>query len=743
MRRLRVFIVALIVSAVTVPTAMATTVLASFLLLPLPATPPPIKSGIESQISHVYDINGNELGVFREFEQSVPVARADMPSILKQAVVASEDRNFYHHQGVDLRGTLRALVADLRGQKLEQGGSTITQQYVKNSVKGVGSQKTVLRKLREAVLASELERSHEFSKDEILFRYLSSIFLGEGAYGVGAASETYFRHPAPKVTLSEAALLSGIIPAPSVYDPRVNPSGADARRITVLDEMLRQGVINQAQHDDAVNQHVWLTVRGKPPGPATLVYPPTQVQTKYPYFLDYVHRYLVARYGADVVDRGGLRIQTTLDQNLQAAAEKSVADSLKGTSDPLEMSLVSIEPPTGFVKALVGGRDFYSATYSGAQVNLALAACPAHPAASVKVEVPPTCWDDPNATVGGGGLGRQTGSSFKAFTLATAFSKGFPPTKVYSAPTAYTQPSCVGADCTIHNAEGEGGGSRTIQQATAQSVNTVYAQIARDVGVKNIAQMAKDLGVTTAWYAPRIHGSPGLQYTLGVVDVSPLDMASAYGVFAARGQRQAPTPVVKVVDAQGRTLEDNRNRQPKQPISEVIADNVTAVLRTVITSGTGTGADIGRPAAGKTGTGENFTNAWFVGYTPTLSTSVWMGYADSQSKSLRNIRGVSRVFGGTIPASTWKAFMSVALKDVPVTDFNQPAPIKVIADALDRTARNGFDPGPQRRPTDQNGGPYEQPVTPPAIGPPETTTTTTGPTVSSPTTTPSGGGIFP
>ena len=729
MRRLSRAVIALIVSAVTVPIATATTVLGAFLVLPLPATAPTLRPAIESQISHVYDINGQEIGTFRKFEQSIPVNRSDIPSTLKKAVVASEDRNFYSHRGVDLRGTLRALVADLRGQRVEQGGSTITQQYVKNSSRRDLRlpARTVSQKFRETILANQLERSKKYSKDEILFRYLSTIYLGNGAYGVGAASETYFRKPVSQLTLSESALLAGIIPAPSVYEPRGNPTAADSRRLHVLDLMLHQGAITQQQHDDAAAQTVFPVTRGKPPAKATLIYPPQVQQTKFPYFVDYVHKYLIAKYGEDVVDRGGLRIQTTLDPALQAAAEKSVADSLKGTSDPLEMALASVEPPTGFVKALVGGRDFYNGPYS--QVNLSLANCPdkSQLKANWKIEVTAACWDDPTVSVPGGGLGRQTGSSFKAYTLATALSQGVSPEKTYPAPSCIT----IAAYKACNN-EGEGGGSSTIRNGTVKSINTVFVQLIRDVGVKNVAEMAKKLGITTAWYSPQVHG---YSYTLGVIDVAPLDMAAAYGVFAARGARYAPTPIVKAVTADGKTLEDNRERKGDQVIDQVIADNETAVLRGVIEGGTGTGAKLDRPAAGKTGTGENFTNAWFVGYTPTLSTAVWMGYANNQSTPLRNIRGVPRVFGGTIPASTWKAFMSVALKDVPITDFSQPAPIRTIADALERNKRQGFDPGLQRELVNTDpGGPYEVEPTPPgAVAP--TTTTTEPPNTGGPPTT--------
>jgi penicillin-binding protein 1A len=731
MRWLSRVLIAFLISSVTVPVAVAGTVLAAFLVLPLPATAPTLEAGIDSQISHVYDINGDEIGIFRKFEQSIPVKRADIPAILKQAVVASEDRNFYSHHGVDIRGTLRALAADVRGKEIRQGGSTITQQFVKNAVKGVGRERTLTRKLHEAILASQLERSRRYSKDEILFRYLSSIYLGEGAYGVGAAAETYFRKPISKLSLSEAALLTGIIPAPSVYQPRGNPEGADARRAVVLGTMLKQGVITQPQYDEALAQHVWLAVRGKAPGPATLVYPPQQQQTKYPYFVDYVKRYLTAKYGPDTVDKGGLRIQTTLDPALQQAAEKSVADSLKGTSAPLDMALASVEPPTGFVKALVGGRDFYGG--SAGQVNLALSDCPVRSKLTKptdKVEVTAACWDDPTVTPGGGGAGRQTGSAFKPFTLATALSQGMSPTKVYPAPRCIT----IGKYAPCNN-ENEGGGSQTVRAATAHSINTVFVQMIRDVGVKETAEMAKKLGISTAWESPTYHG---LSYTLGVIDTSPLDMASAYGVFAARGQRFPSTPIVKVQDTTGKVLEDNRKRTGQQVLEQVVADNVTDILRGVINGGTGGGANINRPAAGKTGTGENFTNAWFVGYTPTLSTAVWMGYSDSQSKPLRNIRGVPRVFGGTLPASTWKSFMTVALKDVPATDFSQPAPIRSVADALERKARGGFDPGPRRGIAETgDGGPYE--VSPAAPTPEAPATTTT----SEPPTEPGGGGGGP
>jgi penicillin-binding protein 1A len=303
---------------------------------------------------------------------------------------------------------------------------------------------------------------------------------------------------------------------------------------------------------------------------------------------------------------------------------------------------------------------------------------------------------------------------------------------VYPAPGTFRIPNCretPGNRCTIGNAEGGGGGSSTIKAASVHSINTVYAQLVRDVGCKETGEMAKKLGITSAWYSPQFHTCSGT-YALGVIDVSPLDMASAYGVFANRGVRVAPTPVLVVRDAEGKVLEDNTAPKGERVIDEVVADNVTDTLRGVITGGTGTRADIGRPAAGKTGTGQNYTNAYFAGYTPTLSTAVWMGHRDNQSTPLRNIRGpygtVGQVFGGTIPADTWRRFMAAALKDVPVTDFSEPAPIKPLADAARRQERQGFDPGNRRNVQDTGtGGPYF--IAPPAPSVDAPTTTTTEP----------------
>ena len=667
-RSLRWIAGAFVAAAAAAPVVVVATIIIALFNLPVPDTLPVPRPPGGSQISRVYDVNGDEIGQFSEFEQNRPVKKADIPKHLKQAVIAAEDRNFYRHGGLDLRGTLRALIADVQGRSYRQGGSTITQQYVKLAY--TGGERTLSRKVREAILASQL--SGKVNKEELLFKYLSSIYLGEGAYGVGAAAETYFHKPVSKLTLSESALLAGLIPAPSRYEPRANQALAETKRTLVLDKMLQLGFISRAEHSDAVRQRVRMaTSVPLAAGTATMVHPAQQPFTKYPYFVDYVRRYLEKKYGRDAVYRGGLEVRTTIDPRLQGLAEAAVKTGLEGTRPPLEMALVSVEPQTGFVRSLVGGRDFSA---ENGQVNLALGKCHRpRPENKDHVDVEATCWNSKAVTVEGGGTGRQPGSSWKPFVLAAAFKKGILDTKVYRAPSQYRIPNCTGdKGCVIENFEGTSGGSASLREATARSYNTVYAQVILNVGVPEVAEMAKNLGITSAWVAnPQVHGP---SYALGAQEVSPLDMASAFGTFATGGTRLDPTPVLWAKAPNGKFVEDNRKRRPRRVVEKIIADNVTDVLRGVITGGTGTRADIGRPAAGKTGTSQEFGNAWFVGFTPQLSTAVWIG-DKTGNVPLRNVKGLERVTGGSIPAETWKAFMAEALKDVPPVDFDVPVPL--------------------------------------------------------------------
>jgi penicillin-binding protein 1A len=636
---------------------------------PLPTARPPTGSGVTT----LYDVNGAPIATFQQFATYIPVTSGDIPEVMKNAAVASEDRRFYSHKGVDTKGILRALWVDLNGGSVKQGGSTIDQQYVR-LVYG-SNQKTLARKLREAILAGRLDAL--FTKDQILTGYLNRAYFGGGAYGVAAAAQLYFHTSVQDLTLSESATLAGILPAPSEYDPRVDPTGAESRRVDVLTKMRSQGLITAAQETAAISQHLVVEQSNDPPtASATVVYPLPTGQTAYPWFVDYVRRYLIARYGVDKVLQGGLKVQTSLDPHLQALANASVANALKGTPNQIGMAMVVIDPQTGLVQAMVGGRD-----YAASQVNAALGHCATPPAIGAQL---PICID-------GGGSGRQPGSSFKPFTLAKAFEEGISPDAMFSGPSSYTYPPkvCQGPNCTVRNVESGGFGRITLRQATADSVNTVFAQLIQKVGVPQTAEMAHRLGVTMINANGRGPSGPyGPSLTLGSADVSPLDMASAYGVFAARGMQFPATPVVKVIAPDGSVLEDNSARAGKRVLDPSVADQVNDVLKGVVTGGTGTAANIGRPdgTAGKTGTTQSFSDAWFIGYTPQLVASVWMGNTTGR-QPLVNIKGLPAVYGGTIPAETWHDFMSQALAGVPVENFVPPnAPIATCTPASTTTS---------------------------------------------------------
>jgi penicillin-binding protein 1A len=665
--RLARLTVGLLVVSLIAPLVTVGLLALALLDFPLSADLPDEIASVEARITRVFDGDGREMAVFRRFESALPMKPEDVPEVLAQAVVASEDRRFFEHEGIDARGLLRALRADASAGEYEQGASTITQQLVRLAYTDDRSA-TLSRKLREAAFARELES--RFSKQEILFKYLSRIYLGSGNYGVAAAAESYFRKPVRELDLSEAALLAGLIPAPSVLDPRINPTGAETQRRQVLEAMRGEGMIDGQQFDRALARPLTLAREGVTPSTAaTVVHPPAPEISRYPYFTDYVRQYLIARFGEEKVYTGGLRVETSIDPRLQAAAEASVTKTLQGAPVGVEMALVSLDPRKGLVRALVGGRDF-----AKSNVNLALGNCAAVKPVEPKpgAPLPPVC-------IAGGGAGRQPGSAFKPFTLAAALDAGIKSTETYRGPGTYTYPNCSGEGCTVRNTESGSYGSLSLAQATAYSVNTVFAQLILDVGITETAHMANKLGITMVDPEGNLpSGEPyGPSLTLGAAEVSPLDMAAAFGVFSARGQRFSASPVVKVTDPNGKVLEDNTTRRPERVLTQAVADEMNSVLTGGVEFGTGTAANIARPGgtAGKTGTSEGFGDAWFVGYTPELSTSVWMGYADSR-QALENIKGTARVYGGTLPAATWKDFMTTALTGVPLSTF--PVPGRVV-----------------------------------------------------------------
>ncbi len=678
-----------------VPPATAGVALATYLFMPLPASLPHEKPQADSRVSVVYAVDGTPIGEFREAESRVVIPPDQIPHNMKIAVIASEDKHFYQHSGVDWQGIARAFWADVQNRSLKQGGSTITQQLAKNLY--TDGERTITRKAKEALIAAQVERV--MNKDEILAKYLNTVYMGDSVFGVEAAAQSYFKKEAKQLTLSEAALLAGVLPAPSLYSPRSNPENAERRRnevLNLIDELRLASPEEVATAKADTHKNSAGEVK---PGPK--IYPPPGVVGRYPYFLDYLRIYLleVKKYSPDLVFRGGLRIETSLDPHLQEHAEKLLKKTFPAPKDP-EAALVGVEPQTGFVRTLVGGTN-----WEESKVNLALGRL-------------------------GGGSGRQAGSAFKPFVLARAFEAGVAPTKTYSAPSCITPRGFTAPVC---NYEGGSFGSANLAKAMASSINTVFVQLIVDVGIKQTAEVAKRLGITSIDLNKPVYGG----IAIGTQEVSPLDMSSAFGVFAARGLRAEPTPVLKISERDGNVLEDNTvEDRTTRVLEEPVADNMNKVLTGVVEGGTGTAAKIGRPAAGKTGTSEEYQNAWFVGYTPTLSTAVWVGHKEGNIP-LRNVRGVGSVAGGTWPARLWHDYMAEAMKGVPATEFTQPAPIESLADKAKRDARGGFDLGGR---TDAPGIPgglnyFPSPPLPSASEPtttttlpPESTTTTVAPT---------------
>jgi penicillin-binding protein 1A len=570
-----------------------------------------------SEPTRVLASDGTLIGIFRPEEKFTPVAPDAIPATAAAVIVASEDRGFWTHRGFDVEAMLRALGTNARaGGRIRQGGSTITQQLAKNLVTD-GAQ-TLDRKVAELKAAIQLERHN--SKPEILAAYLNSTYFGEGAIGVEAAARTYFRKPAEDLSLSESALLAGIIPAPSTYDPRVNPEVADRRRLTVLDRVQAAGIVPQPEVQAARDD-------------APIVAPPVEPAASAPFFLDYVRRWLLEdhRMAPSAIFGGGLTIRTTLDLHTQGAARLAVASHLPRADDP-EAAVAVVEPSSGAVRALVGGRD-----WSRSEVNLALGRL-------------------------GGGSGRQPGSAFKAFVLAAAYEAGMSPADLLPAPAEVELPG----GHVVHNYARHGYPPMALSEATARSINTTFVQLGRLLGPRRVAALARDLGLTS------IPADVGPSVAIGAYEVSPLNMAAAYASFAVDGLRVAPHPVESIRDASGSEVPvpDARDA-PARVLSADTARLVTATLTGVVAHGTGTAARFDAPIAGKTGTSNDDSNAWFVGYTPVLATAVWVGYPRG-NVPMHDIEGVRNVTGGSIPARIWHDLMNAVTEDRESLAFPPP-----------------------------------------------------------------------
>jgi penicillin-binding protein 1A len=574
----------------------------------------------QAERTEVFDVKGHRIAVLKSEQDRIVVPLSIVPQVVQFAVLAAEDARFYEHHGVDQRSIFRALLTDVFRGEQAQGGSTITQQLVRNAYPNL-RERSVVRKVKEAALAAELER--RIGKNQILEQYLNRVYFGGGYYGVQAASIGYFTRSVRSLTLAQAATLAGIIRAPETANPRQNPDETRRLRDSVLTRMVQLGMVKPDQAAQA---------RAEP----VRVAPKREAVTRYPWFMDGVKRQLLAdqRLGRTEAERsrrifqGGLRIYTTLNPAVQDAAERAAANH-RPPSGP-DVALVSVKPKTGEVRAVVGGRD-----YNKSQFNAALQG------------------------------GRQAGSAFKPFVLAAAMANGISPDSLWESSGWDTREVC-GAPWKVSNYEGNGSGQMPVRQATWNSVNGVYGRLMEQLCPAKVVEMAeKNLGVALLRKQER---APSI--ALGAANVLPIDMAGAYATFANMGVYHKPRFVNKVV-WHGKEVFDDSGDQGQQRIPPALAWEVNDVLKGVISNGTAVAARIGRPAAGKTGTTQDYRDAWFVGYTPDLATAVWMGNPKIEQPML-NVEGVRRVTGGSFPARIWRDFTSEVLQGVKPTDWQRP-----------------------------------------------------------------------
>src|SRR3954469_23861865 len=582
-------------------------------VISIAASAPPLDSlkprDLGSQ-SEVRAADGTRLGFIQSNELRRPVEGTQIPQMLKQATVAIEDQRFYHHKGADYAGVVRAAVKNLSSHKTVQGGSTITMQLIRNLY--ISRERTYQRKIREAKLAEELENEHPGvqGKGWILDKYLNTVpygtLGGQTAVGVQAASRAYFGKPVQKLRLSQAALLAGLPQAPSSYSPVRDPEQAESRRNEVLAKMAQLGMITPQTAQTTMKKGLGVN--------------PSRYFTsrRESFFFDYVKDELVKEYGTRTVRQGGLRVDTTIDLKKQQEAREAINGRLAGVGPAA--AIVTIDPKNGYIRAMASSAD-----YGKSKFNLA---AQGH---------------------------RQPGSTFKVMALMTALRKGVDPrsTTYVSKPLKFNDPTWGPIDVQTYGHDYSG--SISLEKATLKSDNTVYMQLALDLGPREVRKTAYDMGIKT-----HLDGYPAESLGGLTLGVSPLEMADAYATIASGGYRNRPTAITKVTFPDGKSDLPRRFRVKR---TKVFEDGVTAeatrILKENVQMGTGTRANIGCPAAGKTGTTDEFNDAWFVGFTPRLTTAVWVGYPNAQIQMKTEYHGAS-VAGGTFPAEIWSDYMKKA-----------------------------------------------------------------------------------
>ena len=553
--------------------------------------------------SQIYDIHGNEIANIHAAENRRPVAINDIPKNLQNAFIAVEDNRFYEHIGIDPRGIVRAVWANIRGRTVTEGGSTITQQLAKNAYL------TQDRTIQEVFLALQLER--QYTKQEILELYMNQIYFGQGAYGVQAAARTYFGKDVKDLTLNECAMLAGIPKSPNYYSPLNNMEAATQRKSVVLDQMVKYGYISEGEANTAKKEELSITkiTNDGVKGPS--------------YFVDYVLQQMAEKYGDDAIYKDGLKIYTTIDMDLQAAAENAMQylptyfTDANGIVQP-QGALVAIDPHTGYIRAMVGGRGTD-------QFNRAVQAV------------------------------RQPGSAFKPFVFVAALENKYTPDSIID-----DKPLKVGG-WEPQNYSRNFSGKVRLRDVVRWSLNVPTVRIAQDIGIDKAIYYAQEMGIST-FVLDGATSDRNLAIALGGMTrgVTPLELTSAYGTFANRGIHVEPVAIIRVISRTGKVLEEVQ-RKEKSVISAANAATMTAMMEEVIRRGTGTRANIGRPAAGKTGTTSDYHDAWFVGYTPDLVAGVWIG-----NDSVSDLHGMA---GGMTPAVIWQSFMLKAHAGLPVRHF--------------------------------------------------------------------------